>query len=146
VEIKFQCVTQFINAYQPSFESQGASGVDLRADIPSEYTIQPNGFYTISTGLCFEIPIGFEGQVRSRSGLASKSGIFMLNAPGTIDADFRGVVGVIAANFSSEPFIIRPADRIAQFVISPVPKVTYKNTDQLSETKRGAGGFGSTGV
>ncbi|TBA92821.1 dUTP diphosphatase [Rhizobium ruizarguesonis] len=146
MEVRYQSNTKFIDSYVPAFATEHASGIDLRADIESALNLAAGGSCTLSTGLSFEIPFGFEGQVRSRSGLASKTGIFMLNSPGTIDADYRGVVSVVVANFSEQDFVIKPGDRIAQFVICPVPKIVYRESSILVPTKRGEGGFGSTGV
>lgn len=146
MEIKYHCAPSYITPYIPTFETVGAAGIDLRADISGEVIIGSGKHVLISTGLSFEIPVGFEGQVRSRSGLAARHGIFMLNAPGTIDADYRGIVSVVAANFSGVDYTVHQNDRIAQFVICPVPHVRYTTADFLSATDRGAGGFGSTGL
>jgi len=130
----------------PQYESSGAAGMDLRAFIGQELIIPPLGRAKIPTGLFVEIPRGCEAQVRPRSGLAARSGITVLNTPGTIDSDYRGEVEVILINLGSGPFTVKNGDRIAQMVISPVIRVRVSETEFLSETERGTGGFGSTGV
>jgi dUTP pyrophosphatase len=120
--------------------------MDLRAFTDREITIPPMGRERIPTGLFIEVPAGYEAQVRPRSGLAARSGLTVLNAPGTIDPDYRGEVEVILINLGSEPFTVKNGDRIAQMVISPAVRVKVTETGSLSETLRGAGGFGSTGV
>jgi dUTP pyrophosphatase len=145
-EIKFICATKFISSYEPVFHTVGASGIDLCADIPSAIEIRSSRFELISTGLAFEIPIGFEGQVRSRSGLAAKNGVFVLNGIGTIDSDYRGIISVVLANFSAVSFDVLPGMRIAQFVICQLAHVQFAKTATLNDTARGAGGFGSTGT
>ena len=132
----------------PSYETSGAAGMDLRAAVPADaaITLQPGQRALIPTGFVFEIPAGFEGQVRPRSGLALKHGITCLNSPGTVDSDYRGEVKVILANLGEEPFVIERGMRIAQMVIAPVTQVAVREVTQASETTRGAGGFGSTGV
>jgi dUTP pyrophosphatase len=134
----------------PEYETSGASGFDLRANLPyGPVVLKPLDRAIIKTGLHFELPIGYEMQVRPRSGLAAKKGVTVLNAPGTIDADFRGDVGVILVNLSNDEFVVEHGDRIAQgvFAIS-LGKNGYRmiDKDELSETERGSGGFGSTGV
>ena len=133
----------------PKYESLGASGIDLRANIPGEelVVIPALEHRIIPTGLCFEIPLGFEGQVRPRSGLAAKSAITVLNSPGTIDSDYRGEVKVILHNTSPHKnFVVNHGDRIAQMVFAPVERVRLFEAVDLSETARGEGHFGSTGV
>jgi len=120
--------------------------MDLRAHIEDSITLQSLERKIIPTGLFLELPIGFEAQVRPRSGLAAKKGITVLNAPGTIDADYRGEVGVILVNLSNEPFTIAKGDRIAQMVIAKHERADWREVAELSGTERGAGGFGSTGV
>ncbi len=129
----------------PVYESEAAAGMDLRAFLESDLTIQPLGRSKIPTGLKIEIPFGFEGQVRPRSGLAAKSGITVLNSPGTIDSDYRGELQVILINLSDGDVVIKNGDRIAQLVIAPVCRAELAETDALTETRRGSGGFGSTG-
>ena len=133
------------DAVVPSYQSADAAGLDLCAAIDEPITLQPRARAAIGTGLAMAIPQGFEGQVRPRSGLAMKHGITCSNAPGTIDADFRGQVSVLLINHGSEPFTIEPGHRIAQLVIAPVVQAELVETEELSETARGAGGFGSTG-
>lgn len=129
----------------PEYATSGASGMDLRANLESEISLAPMERKLIPTGLLMEIPAGYEAQVRPRSGLALKQGLTCLNSPGTIDADYRGEVGVILINLSSETQIIHPGDRIAQLVIQSVVKANWEPTIQLSETLRNEGGFGHTG-
>jgi dUTP pyrophosphatase len=129
----------------PSYESSGAAGMDLRAFIDAEIVIPPLGRAKIPTGLFMEIAEGFEGQVRPRSGLAARHGVTILNAPGTIDSDYRGEVEVILVNFGDEPYTVKNNDRIAQMVIAPVYRAAVSEAEDLSVTARGAGGFGSTG-
>ena len=130
----------------PAYESSGAAGMDLRAFTGRELTIPPLGRARIPTGLFMEIPEGYEAQVRPRSGLAARSGVTILNAPGTIDSDYRGEVEVILINLGDEPFTVKDGDRIAQMVISPLVRPALSEAEFLSETKRGTGGFGSTDV
>jgi dUTP pyrophosphatase len=130
----------------PEYESEGAAGMDLRAFLAENITIPPLGRAKIPTGLRIEIPEGFEGQVRPRSGLALKWGITVLNSPGTIDSDYRGDVDVILVNLGAEAFVIKDGDRIAQLLIAPVLRAGLTETGDLSTTGRGSGGFGSTGV
>ena len=130
----------------PSYETEGAAGADVRANIPSgSVLLRPAGRALISTGLKLEIPRGFEVQVRPRSGLALKHGITLANSPGTIDSDYRGILGVILLNTSTDPFEVTHGMRIAQIVVAPVIQAGFSLKTQLSETARGAGGFGSTG-
>lgn len=130
----------------PQYETSFAAGMDLRAFTDAEITIAPLGRAKIPTGLFFEIPDGYEAQVRPRSGLAARQGITVLNSPGTIDSDYRGEIEVILINLSAEPFTVKNGDRIAQLVISPVVRAEISEAENLSETRRGAGGFGSTGI
>jgi len=133
----------------PRYESSGAAGMDLRAFLAEDLTIPPLGRAKIPTGLRIEIPEGFEGQVRPRSGLANKFGVTVLNAPGTIDSDYRGDVDIILVNLGAQAFVVKDGDRIAQLVIAPVLtalNVAVAETSELSVTERGGGGFGSTGV
>src|SRR5690554_1182048 len=129
----------------PQYETEASAGVDLRANAEEPFTLQSLERTLIKTGLFLEIPEGYEAQVRPRSGLAIKHGITGLNSPGTIDADYRGEVGVILVNLSQEPFVIEDGDRIAQLVFSKVKQAKWITTEELSVTERGAGGFGSTG-
>jgi len=133
----------------PQYESSGAAGMDLRAFLAADVTIPPMGRVRIPTGLRIEIPEGYEGQVRPRSGLAIKFGVTVLNSPGTIDSDYRGDVDIILANLGAEAFIVKNGDRIAQLIIAPVlsaSDIAIAETGELSVTSRGGGGFGSTGV
>ena len=134
----------------PSYETAGSVGVDLRANFAQAQravgvVLEPMARALISTGLHLEIPQGFEAQIRPRSGLALKHGVTLMNAPGTIDSDYRGEVKVILINHGSESFAVRRGDRIAQLVLAPVVQARWNEVDELDETARGAGGFGSTG-
>ncbi len=131
----------------PSYESAGAAGADVRANLPEggAITLQPGERALVPTGLRIEIPQGFEVQVRPRSGLALKHGITLLNTPGTIDSDYRGPLGVIVINAGQDPFEITHGERIAQLVVAPVVQATFDFAEVLTETDRGADGFGSTG-
>jgi dUTP pyrophosphatase len=130
----------------PNYETEGSAGMDLRADITEPVTLKPLERAMIPTGIFIELPIGFEAQVRPRSGLAAKRGLTCLNSPGTIDADYRGELKVILVNLSNETQTIEPAERIAQMVIAKHERVVWSEVTQLSDTVRGAGGFGSTGT
>ena len=130
----------------PQYATPQSAGLDLRADIPSEITLEPLGRAMVPTGLYLEIPAGYEAQVRPRSGLAARKGVTVLYSPGTIDADYRGEVRVILVNLSSEPFVIVPGERIAQMVFARHEQVEWEDVEVLEESERGAGGFGSTGV
>jgi dUTP pyrophosphatase len=129
----------------PAYETDGSAGMDLRADLAEPLVLGPGERTLVPTGLRLEIPPGYEGQVRPRSGLALKRGLTLLNAPGTIDSDYRGDLGVILVNLSAEPQRIEPGDRIAQLLFAPVTRVELVEVDSLAGTERGAGGFGSTG-
>ena len=129
----------------PQYATALSAGMDLKANLSEPVILAPLERAMIPTGLFIELPEGFEAQVRPRSGLAAKHGISVLNAPGTIDADYRGEVKVILVNLSNEPFIVNPGERIAQMVVARHEKVEWQETDQLGETARGEGGFGSTG-
>ena len=130
----------------PNYETDGAAGMDLRANIESSIVLQPLGRAVVKTGLFIALPIGFEAQVRPRSGLAAKKGISVLNSPGTVDADYRGEIGVNLVNLSKEAFVINDGERIAQLVIAKHERVNWQEVAVLSKTSRGEGGFGSTGV
>jgi dUTP pyrophosphatase len=130
----------------PAYETTASAGLDVRANIDAPVTLKPLGRTLVKTGLFMEIPVGFECQVRPRSGLALKKGVTVLNAPGTIDADYRGEVGVILINLSDEPFVIENGERIAQLVFARYEQAEWQETETLTSTDRGAGGFGSTGV
>ncbi|MGB6993118.1 MAG: dUTP diphosphatase, partial [Thermoanaerobaculia bacterium] len=130
----------------PAAASVGSAGLDLRAAVTEELTLGPGERLLVPTGLILELPPGWEGQVRPRSGLAVRHGIGLLNSPGTIDSDYRGEVRVLLVNLGSEPFVVRRGDRIAQLVVAPVAAVEVREAGSLSPTDRGDGGFGSTGV
>ena len=130
----------------PRYESAGAAGADLRAAVDEDVVIPPLGRALVPTGLVFDIPEGFEVQVRPRSGLAARHGVTVLNSPGTVDSDYRGEVKAILVNLGSEPFTLRRGDRMAQIVVSPVTQAQFEPVDEVGETTRGSGGFGSTGA
>lgn len=130
----------------PTYETNSSAGLDVRANLSENVVLEPFERALVKTGLFMEIPDGFECQVRPRSGLALKKGITVLNSPGTIDADYRGEVGVILINLSNEQVVIEDGERIAQLVFAPVEQAHWIDSIELSETERGAGGFGSTGV
>jgi dUTP pyrophosphatase len=130
----------------PEYETIASAGMDLRANLAAAVTLKPLERMIIKTGLFIELPIGIEAQVRPRSGLAAKKGITVLNAPGTVDADYRGEIGVILVNLSNEDFTIENGERVAQLVIAKHERAAWQQVDILGETERGAGGFGSTGV
>ena len=130
----------------PNYETEGAAGMDLRANISEAITLNPLERVIVKTGLFIALPIGFEAQVRPRSGLAAKKGVTVLNSPGTVDADYRGEIGVILVNLSKQDFVINDGERIAQLVIAKHERINWQEVTVLSETERGAGGFGSTGV
>lgn len=130
----------------PKYETTFASGFDIRAQLNQSIELLPGQSCMVPTGLSFEIPVGYEIQVRPRSGLAAKKGITVLNTPGTVDADYRGEVKVILINLGTETFVINDQERIAQMILCPVVQAQMELADELSDTLRGAGGFGSTGV
>lgn len=129
----------------PDYATSFSSGADLHAAIRSEITLMPGQWRLVSTGIRVAIPVEYEGQVRPRSGLALKYGVTLLNTPGTIDSDYRGIIGVILINHGEEPFIIRRGDRIAQLVITPIKQCAFEEVASLIQTQRGSDGFGSTG-
>lgn len=130
----------------PSYETIASAGMDLRANLDSSIELKPLERAIIKTGLFIELPIGYEAQVRPRSGLAAKKGITVLNSPGTIDADYRGEIGIILVNLSNEPFVIENGERIAQLIIAKHERAEWTEVSELTETSRGEGGFGSTGI
>lgn len=130
----------------PHYQTEHSAGVDLYAAVDKETVIEAGTWRLVPTGISVAIPEGYEGQVRPRSGLALRNGMGLLNAPGTIDADYRGEVSIILFNFSDKPFIIHRGDRIAQLVFAKVEKARFVQVDALTDTTRGAGGFGHTGV
>ena len=130
----------------PAYMSDLAAGADLCAAVTDDLTLQPGSRELVPTGISIAVPPGYEAQIRPRSGLAFKQGVTILNTPGTIDADYRGPVQIILANLGSEAVTIKRGDRIAQMVIAPVSRAEFETVDELPETQRGSGGFGSTGV
>lgn len=130
----------------PGYASEGSSGMDIRACIEAPVTLDPGGIKLISTGLALSIPLGYEVQIRPRSGLALKHGIGMVNSPGTIDSDYRGEIGIILINWGEAPFVVRMGDRIAQMVLSKVYRANFQSVEALDATKRGEGGFGHSGI
>lgn len=130
----------------PNYETEASAGMDLRANLEEPVVLSPLGRAVIKTGLFIELPIGYEAQVRPRSGLAAKKGITVLNSPGTVDADYRGEIGVILVNLSNEAVTIENGERVAQLVIAKHERAEWLEAEMLTETTRGAGGFGSTGV
>lgn len=142
-------IIKIINKSQhelPNYETIASAGMDLRANILEAITLKSLERAIVKTGLFIELPIGYEAQVRPRSGLAAKKGITVLNSPGTVDADYRGEIGVILVNLSQEDFIIENGERIAQLIIAKHERAEWIEVEELSETSRGEGGFGSTGV
>jgi dUTP pyrophosphatase len=142
-KVRFQKVRA--GALVPKYMSAGAAGLDLASAADEPITLAPGGRVAVPTGLCFEIPHGYEGQVRPRSGLARKHGVTLTNAPGTIDSDYRGEVQVLLVNLGEEPHVVQPGDRIAQLVIAPVVLAELEEAESLGDTSRGEGGFGHTG-
>jgi dUTP pyrophosphatase len=130
----------------PHYESNASAGMDLRAHLSAPVTLKPLERVIIKTGLFLELPVGYEAQIRPRSGLAAKKGITVLNTPGTIDADYRGEIGVILVNLSQDPFVVNDGERIAQMVIASHERAVWDEVKELSQTSRGEGGFGSTGT
>jgi dUTP pyrophosphatase len=134
----------------PSYETPGAAGADIRANLPMDQraagiTLAPMQRLVVPTGLRVEIPVGYEAQIRPRSGLASKHGITLPNTPGTIDSDYRGPLGVALVNLSDAPYTVQHGDRVAQMIVAPVVQAVFAEVEALSDTSRGVGGFGSTG-
>lgn len=130
----------------PKYETIASAGMDLRANLSESFVLKPLERTLVKTGLFMELPVGFEAQVRPRSGLALKKGITVLNSPGTIDADYRGEIGVILINLSTQDFVVENGERIAQLIIAKYEQAEFIEVNELSETSRGTGGFGSTGV
>ena len=143
--VNIKCVASK-GAIIPEYKTAGAAGADLCAMLEAPLTIPAGRSAMVPTGLFFEIPEGYEVQVRPRSGLAAKNGVTVLNTPGTIDSDYRGEIKVILINLGTDDFTINNGDRIAQMIIAPVIQASFSITDSLSETQRGSGGFGSTGL
>jgi len=146
VAVSIQRLPHGIDLPLPAYATPDSAGLDLLAAVASDRILAPGQRELVPTGISIALPRGFEAQVRPRSGLALKAGISVLNAPGTIDADYRGEIGVILINLGSEPFVIRRGERIAQLVVAPVSRVSWLETAELAESARGAGGFGSTGT
>jgi len=142
--IKVKIINQSPNAL-PDYATEGSAGMDLRAHLPGPVVLKPLERQLIPTGLYMELPLGYEAQVRPRSGLAIKQGITCLNSPGTVDSDYRGEIKVILINLSNEEQVLHPGDRIAQMVISPVVQAGWEAVEEISVTTRNAGGFGHTG-
>jgi dUTP pyrophosphatase len=134
------------NEMLPHYQTEGSSGADLKADIEADIIVAPGETVLVPTGLFLQIPLGYEAQVRPRSGLAAKQGVTVLNTPGTIDADYRGEVKVILINLGKKDVRIERGDRIAQIVFAPVVRAQFDSRGEINETSRGKGGFGSTGV
>lgn len=146
IEIKVKRLKGSEDIPLPRYESDGASGMDIRANLKEPAILKPGEIVFIPTGLAVSIPLGYEGQIRPRSGLALKHGIGMVNSPGTIDSDYRGEIGIIMINWGSKPFVINRGDRIAQMVVCRVYRVDIKDVGNLDLTERGEGGFGHSGV
>lgn len=144
-KINIKCVAKE-NAVIPEYKTISAAGADLSALLENPVTLEPGKSAVIPTGLFFEIPEGYEIQIRPRSGLAAKNGVTVLNTPGTIDSDYRGEIKIILINLGEKNFTINSGDRIAQTVVAPVTQANFTIAENLSQTERGAGGFGSTGV
>jgi dUTP pyrophosphatase len=146
VRVRFRVAEAFRDLAPPLYASAYAAGADLRAAVAEPLVVAPGARLVVPTGLVLEIPAGYEGQVRARSGLALKSGLALANGVGTIDADYRGEVGILVVNLGKEPVTLQRGDRIAQLVIAPVARAEFEETPRLGDTARGAGGFGSTGA
>ena len=145
VAVRLQRLPHAADLPLPAYETAGAAGMDLRAAVDGEVTLAPMERAALPSGIAIALPEGYEAQVRPRSGLARRAGIACVNAPGTVDSDYRGEIMVILVNLGSEPVTFARGDRIAQLVVAPVSRVTWQEVDTLDETARGAGGFGSTG-
>jgi dUTP pyrophosphatase len=130
----------------PAYATPGAAGLDLAAAVSEAVVIPPGGRAVVPTGIAIALPVGFEAQVRPRSGLAARAGVTVLNAPGTVDSDYRGEIQVILANFGDAPFKVARGERIAQLIVAPVTRLSWRSAEQLPDSARGAGGFGSTGT
>jgi dUTP pyrophosphatase len=146
VRVALQRLPQGDGLPVPGYMSEHAAGADIRAAVREQLTLLPGARALVPTGFSIAVPPGYEAQVRPRSGLAIRCGVTCLNSPGTIDADYRGEVHVVLANFGTEPFVVRRGDRIAQMVVAPVARASFDLVDELPPTVRGDGGFGSTGV
>lgn len=149
IEVKVKTLAHYDASFElPFYATEGAAGADIRASLPekSNIIVKPGERVLVPTGLSMEIPLGYEIQVRPRSGLSLKSSLMVVNSPGTIDCDYRGEVCILVGNFGKEDYVIEHGLRIAQLVLAPVIQAKYLKSDGLSETQRGAGGFGSTGT
>jgi dUTP pyrophosphatase len=146
IAIKFKRLEENRDLPLPGYESEDSSGMDIRAAVKEELTLNPGEIRLIPTGLAVAIPQGYEGQVRPRSGLALEHGIGMVNSPGTIDSDYRGEIGIIVINWGHRPFKIKRGDRIAQIIIARAYQADITEVDDLDSTQRGGGGFGHSGV
>ena len=146
IAIKFKRLEENRDLPLPGYESEDSSGMDIRAAVKEELTLNPGEIRLIPTGLAVAIPQGYEGQVRPRSGLALEHGIGMVNSPGTIDSDYRGEIGIIVINWGQRPFKIKRGDRIAQIIIARAYQADITEVDDLDSTQRGGGGFGHSGV
>lgn len=149
VEVKVKTLGHYDPEFElPFYATEGAAGADVRASLPEKkpLTVRPGERLLVPTGICMEIPLGYEVQVRPRSGLSLKSSLMIVNSPGTIDCDYRGEVNIIVGNFGKEDYVIEHGLRIAQLVLAPVTQAKFVTTETLGETQRGAGGFGSTGT
>jgi dUTP pyrophosphatase len=146
IPVKIKRLSEMSDLPLPSYESEGASGMDLRASVKEPVLLNPGEIRLIPTGLAVAVPHGYEAQIRPRSGLALKNGVGMVNSPGTIDSDYRGEIGIILINWGRSPFTIRRGDRIAQMIITKVYQAHVMEVDGLDSTERGEGGFGHSGV
>jgi dUTP pyrophosphatase len=146
VEIKVKRLDGNQDIALPSYETEGSSGLDLRAAVKGELTLHPGEIKLIPTGLAISLPVGYEAQIRPRSGLALNHGVGMVNSPGTIDSDYRGEIGLVLINWGSAPFVIRRGDRIAQMIVTRVARAGILEVKRLEPTARGKGGFGHSGV
>ena len=145
VVVRFSVRAEFADLAPPAYATEGAAGADLRAALEKTMVLLPGERALVPTGLTLEIPPGFEGQVRARSGLALKKGLALANGVGTIDSDYRGEVGVVVVNLGTEPVALERGDRVAQLVVAPVARATFEPAGALATSSRGTGGFGSTG-
>ncbi|MFH1241418.1 MAG: dUTP diphosphatase [Pseudomonadota bacterium] len=146
VPVKFKRLREDKDLLLPTYESEGSSGMDIRAYVKEPVLLSPGEIRLIPTGLAVSVPRGYEAQIRPRSGLAFRHGIGLVNSPGTIDSDYRGELGIILINWGSEPFTIRKGDRVAQMVISKIYRADTLEVNELDKTSRGEGGFGHTGI
>ena len=146
ITVKVKCLHDFEDIPLPVYESQGSSGMDIRAAVKEDVLVNPGEIKFVHTGLAVSVPLGYEAQIRPRSGLALHHGIGMVNSPGTIDSDYRGEIGIIMINWGTEPFVIKSGDRIAQMVFSRVYRADLVEVNDLDATSRGDGGFGHTGI